>query len=141
MCRNKLPSPPCCTSVSDSAAVQATHHIPTERTTAIKRAIKISCHLQTALSRTFPQVPIDGAARGVGSSLGHPGSTMLGPTHLLLPSPRSAPSFPDLRHPRFLPPPSRWSRTDHAVDGMVSVEGLASCSPRPTGRSGPGSVH
>lgn len=60
---------------------------------------------------------------------------MLGLTHLLLPSPRSAPSFPDLRHPRFLPPPSRWSRTDHAVDGMVSVEGSAPRSPRPTSRS------
>lgn len=48
---------------------------------------------------------------------------MPGSAPLLLPSCRSAPSFPDLRHPWFLPAAPRWSRPDHAVDGMVSEEG------------------
>lgn len=40
-------------SVCDSAATWMTHHIPTERTTAIKRAITVSCCLQTAISHAF----------------------------------------------------------------------------------------
>lgn len=58
------------------------------------------------------------------------------PAHLLLPSPRSAPALPDLRHPRLLPAPPGWGRPDHALDGMVSVGSTrgsaspAACSPR-----------
>lgn len=47
--------------------------------------------------------------------------SVLSPSHLLLPSPSSASTFPDLRYPWLLPAPPRWGWPDHTLHGMVSA--------------------